>query len=239
MSKDKLYQLSNQNEFEIVFEEVTLETAFDITYTKAEIAEHFFGGEMPDRRPDSGWLSANWSDQCFLNKDAIRSAVVRGLSGKTKTKGTYMVDVGDEVMATLENHNSFFKEANVMYSPSKQYFVHYRHPKVKVKVKDGLFNSLRQRATYTICCVLREIGGFDIEFKYVNDKESQVKVVAFAKKVGLTKEQILSFEGKNVSWLLKGLIDETVAENDDSEMLTLDAFYEWFDNSFDPPAQPE
>lgn len=234
MANEKIYQLANQNEFEIVFDEVTLETAYDVTYTRAEIAEHFFGGEMPYHLSE-GWICNRWNGVEFVNKEAIRSAVVRGLLNKTKTKGTYMVDVSDKVMDTLENYNSFFKEANVMYSPSKRYFVHYRQPKVNVKVKNGGFNHLRQRTTSTICNVLKHMGGFGIEFKYVNDNESQVKVVAFAKKVGLTKEQIMSFEGRNVNWELKGLIDQTVADNDESGMLTLETFYQWFDNSFDPP----
>ena len=147
MSTEKIFQLVNQNEFEIVFEEVMLETAFDITYTKEEIAEHFFGGEAPSY---GGWSIFSWRTFGYYNKEAIRSAVVSGLAGKTKTKGTYMVDVSDKMLPALEGCNSFFKEANVMYSPSKQYFVHYRPPKVKVKVKDGVFNSLRGRATSTI-----------------------------------------------------------------------------------------
>lgn len=119
--RHKLYELIEDNDFEMVFEETTMEDCSNIAYNGDEVKEQF-----DDQT--GNFDRVGWSHK-VLKTNRLITYVLKQL----ETKKEVYVSLNEYIMDQLAgSFNVQFKEHGFMYRPSKQCFVKYKTPKPKV-----------------------------------------------------------------------------------------------------------
>ncbi|RWZ83186.1 MAG: hypothetical protein EO766_17830 [Hydrotalea sp. AMD] len=246
MKKQSLYQIVYQNPLETLFEYATIEDAIDVLYSSDDINE-MFGEHLAtyymDVKSETFFLMKKSSSEDIDDLYRSRYIVVINLvelsnqiKKQLEKQKEAVVAVNDHI--SLVELNGYFKPQGFMFRPSRQYFVKYKAPKKKLKVRDVVLSQLRLQ---TINAIKRHIDkkyGLDVRFVYCSDKESQSKIIRLGITCGvdwntLTTQSIFRYGYHNPDFNLQQLIEEQLKYYKEPEMVqpTFDKFKEWYEAS--------
>lgn len=203
---DKVFQVVIENQFEVEFEETTLEECIDVVYTSMELREMYNNGELFTDFYDFRCMSkknctslptvanSSYSIEVILKPDNIVNHVISKFKNP-KTKEVF-IEFGTSALERMVELNPFFKQYRFRFSPAKGGFIRWKAPKKPKPIAvPYLLNDLRGRTIDKINKIIATRFDLQLELKYVSEKKEQLKVVKFGAFHGIDLDFMLNLKG--------------------------------------------
>lgn len=203
---DNLYCVI-ENQFEIIIEPQTLETATSVLYSLRELIEVYNNGEefIDYRSSNNTTLISDYryNPNCLIYLDNLISHVRYGLSNPN-TKEVY-VELSDRAVQVLVNGwQTIFKENGFMCRPSTGTFVRFKTKPKKVEVKKSVLLRLKSVCVEHLRMSLNNEYDLDMEWRGVGQEKNLRNYVKFGMKLGHTVDSIINDLPFHHDWIQDG-----------------------------------
>lgn len=248
MYTDRLYQIEEQNEFQLIVKAVTLETATDVTYEKSDIIEIFGGGSFAEWvrqvKEDTvlfqTYLTGSWDKDRTVYMVFLQ-AIIRAVQKELERnpKATVELDLDSHHISRLTEINRLFKQHGFMLRPKFGHFVKYKEPKAKPKKASGiLLHTVRSAMAGRVMDIIsdRLEGSFSLNGAI---KKTQIGAVRLAKIVGIEFDDVMLYNKQGYCGNLYEYIKKQCKDEPEVAELTIQEIKNWWKENWTTKFEPQ